>query len=137
MSVAAIDSRKLSSPRGSDAGGIGTADLKGPRTTLQRCMWCGRELPSTSTVGRRRRYCAQACRQRAYENRNALERGAIPADAVVLTQQERDDLADRLYQMRCAAEDVATALAEAADPGELSVLVGEMLEAARSAERIR
>jgi len=79
----------------------------------------------------------QACRQRAYENRNALERGAIPADAVVLTQQERDDLADRLYQMRCAAEDVATALAEAAGPGELSVLVNDMLAAARSAERIR
>ena len=79
-----------------------------------RCLWCGRELPATSGVGRRRRYCAQACRQRAYENRNALERGAIPPDAVVLTQQERDDLADRLYQVRCAAEDVATALAESA-----------------------
>jgi len=137
MSVAAIDSRKLIRPRVSGAGAIGTADSKGPRTAHQRCMWCGRELPSSPTVGRRRRYCAQACRQRAYENRNALERGAIPADAVVLTQQERDDLADRLYQMRCAAEDVATALAEAADPGALSVLVGELLEAARLAERIR
>ncbi|MET0863374.1 MAG: hypothetical protein ABWZ98_03480 [Nakamurella sp.] len=109
----------------------------GHRVGVQRCLWCGRELPSSSSVGRRRRYCAQACRQRAYENRNALERGAIPVDAVVLTQQERDDLADRLYQMRCAAEDVATALAEAADPGELTVLVEEMLLAARSAERIR
>ncbi len=102
-----------------------------------RCQWCGRELPSSSGVGRRRRYCAQACRQRAYENRNALERGAIPADAVVLTQQERDDLADRLYQVRCAAEDVATALAEAAGPAELGPLISEMLAAARSAERIR
>ncbi len=102
-----------------------------------RCQWCGRELPSATGVGRRRRYCAQACRQRAYENRNALERGAIPADAVVLTQQERDDLADRLFQVRCAAEDVATALAESASPAELAPLVSEMLSAARSAERIR
>ena len=102
-----------------------------------RCLWCGRELPSSNGVGRRRRYCAQACRQRASENRNALERGAIPADAVVLTQQERDDLADRLYQVRCAAEDVATALAESAGPAELGPLVSEMLAAARSAERIR
>ena len=102
-----------------------------------RCLWCGQELPSASGVGRRRRYCAQACRQRAYENRNALERGAIPPDAVVLTQQERDDLADRLYQVRCAAEDVATALAERAGPAELAPLVSEMLAAARSAERIR
>jgi len=108
-----------------------------PRSGPVRCLWCGRELPSSSGVGRRRRYCAQACRQRAYENRNALERGAIPADAVVLTQQERDDLADRLYQVRCAAEDVATALAEAAGPAELGPLISEMLAAARSAERIR
>jgi hypothetical protein len=102
-----------------------------------RCLWCGRELPASSGVGRRRRYCAQACRQRAYENRNALERGAIPPDAVVLTMQERDDLADRLYQVRCAAEDVATALAESARPSELAPLVTELLIAARSAERIR
>ena len=109
----------------------------GTRSGPERCQWCGRELPTSTGVGRRRRYCAQACRQRAYENRNALERGAIPTDAVVLTQQERDDLADRLYQVRCAAEDVATALAESAGPAELAPLVSEMLAAARSAERIR
>lgn len=119
---------------------VATVALTGPpssRTVPVRCLWCGRELPSSTGVGRRRRYCAQACRQRAYENRNALERGAIPVDAVVLTQQERDDLADRLYQVRCAAEDVATALAESAGPAELAPLVSEMLAAARSAERIR
>ena len=109
----------------------------GTRSGPERCQWCGRELPTSTGVGRRRRYCAQACRQRAYENRNALERGAIPTDAVVLTQQERDNLADRLYQVRCAAEDVATALAESAGPAELAPLVTEMLAAARSAERIR
>ena len=105
--------------------------------TPARCLWCGRELAGTTGVGRRRRYCAQACRQRAYENRNALERGALPPDAVVLTAQELDDLADRLYQVRCAAEDVATALAEAAPLVELEPLVIELLAAARSAERIR
>jgi len=102
-----------------------------------RCLWCGRELAGATGVGRRRRYCAQACRQRAYENRNALERGVLPPDAVVLTVQERDDLADRLYQVRCAAEDVATALAERAPRGELESLVDELLAAAQSAERIR
>jgi hypothetical protein len=137
VSVASIESRNLISTRPPAGGEIGTGDPTSARSGIHRCLWCGRELPSSSTVGRRRRYCAQACRQRAYENRNALERGAIPADAVVLTQQERDDLADRLYQMRCAAEDVATALAEAADHRELSALVEEMVAAARSAERIR
>jgi hypothetical protein len=55
----------------------------------------------------------------------------------MLTSQERDDLADRLYQVRCAAEDVATALAERAPRGELESLVDELLAAAQSAERIR
>jgi hypothetical protein len=108
-----------------------------PARTRTRCEWCGRELPVSGSVGRRRRYCAQACRQRAYENRNALQRGALPPDAVVLSVDERDDLADRLYQVRCAAEDVATALTEGAQSGELGPLVQELLVAARSAERIR
>ncbi len=117
--------------------GMAGAAGRAVRSAAVRCLWCGRELPAASGVGRRRRYCAQACRQRAYENRSALERGAIPLDAVVLTLAERDDLADRLYQVRCAAEDVATALAESARPGELAPLVTELLVAARSAERIR
>ncbi len=115
--------------RSAPAGGL----PKGPT----RCEWCGRELPTAGSVGRRRRYCAQACRQRAYESRHALERGALPPDAVVLSVDERNDLADRLYQVRCAAEDVATALTEGAPTAELGVLVREMLTAARSAERIR
>lgn len=102
-----------------------------------RCRWCGRQLPDQQGVGRRKRYCTQSCRQRAYENRSALQRSELPADAVVLSVDERDDLADRLYQMRCAAEDVATALTESASPSELSDLVQTLLLAARAAERIR
>jgi hypothetical protein len=56
---------------------------------------------------------------------------------VVLTGQERDDLADRLFQVRCAAEDVATALAESASRDELSVLVDALLAAAQAAEPLR
>ena len=102
-----------------------------------RCLWCARELPSVGSLGRRRRYCAQACRQRAYENRNALQRGGLPADAVVLSADERDDLADRLYQVRCAAEDISTALAEGVRPGELESLVDQLVLCARQAEHIR
>lgn len=103
-----------------------------------RCQWCGRELDQgAGGVGRPRMYCAQSCRQRAYEHRSALQRGGLPADAVVLSAAERDDLADRLFQVRCAAEDVATALAEAAPPSEMQFLVGELIAAARAAERIR
>jgi hypothetical protein len=111
--------------------------LHGRAETARRCLWCGRELPSAGHVGRRRRYCAQACRQRAYENRNAVQRGELPPDAVVLSALERNDLADRLFQVRCAAEDVATALAEGSAAEEIRLLVGQVLQAARSAERIR
>lgn len=107
------------------------------RTAPTRCEWCGRELPAQEGLGRRRRYCAHACRQRAYENRHANNRGDLPTDAVVLTAAEASDLADRLYQMRCAAEDVATAVGERVTGRELAGLVEAMMDAARDAERLR
>ena len=68
-------------------------------------------------MGRRRQYCRQSCRQRAYEQRasiNGVKGASLPADAVVLSADEAADLSDRVYQVRCAAEDVATALDEGA-----------------------
>ncbi len=88
-------------------------------------------------MGRRRRYCAQQCRQRAYEKRSAADRGGLPAEAVVLSAEQRDDLADRLFQVRCAAEDVSTALSEGAGRPELTALVAELLSATKAAERLR
>ena len=38
------------------------------RTRPQNCRWCGREV-ADSGLGRRRQYCRQSCRQRAYEQR--------------------------------------------------------------------
>lgn len=103
----------------------------------ERCAWCGTELPRQEGIGRRRQYCGQSCRQRAYEQRHAANRSGVPTDAVVLTNDQASDLADRLYQVRCAAEDVTTALAEGAEPGELSDLVALVLAAAKDAERLR
>ena len=118
-------------------GGMRESVRPGHERSPARCLWCARELPFGGATGRRRRYCAQACRQRAYENRSALERGGLPLDAVVLSVQERDDLADRLFEVRCAAEDVATALAEGATAAEIELLVGRLLGASRRAEHIR
>lgn len=66
-----------------------------------------------------------------------MARRELPRDSVVLSVVERDDLADRLFQMVCAAEDVETALRESATRSELIVLVRDLLAAARAAERIR
>ncbi|CAM2919143.1 hypothetical protein BHQ20_16785 [Mycobacterium intermedium] len=59
---------------------------------------------------------------------------ALPADAVVLTADEAADLSDRVYQVRCAAEDVATALDEGAAAAELRELCEELIRAARAAD---
>ena len=85
-------------------------------------------------MGRRRQYCRQSCRQRAYEQRASLNRGSLPADAVVLSADEAADLSDRVYQVRCAAEDVATALDEGAATAELRDLCEVLLRTARAAD---
>lgn len=100
------------------------------------CLWCGREIVESES-GRRRRYCRQSCRQRAYEHRNSLKGTGIPADSVVLSAQEATDLADRWFAARCAAEDVATAIEEGAGTDELATLSKTLLELTREAERLR
>ncbi|MFR9749967.1 hypothetical protein ACL02S_02905 [Nocardia sp. 004] len=100
------------------------------------CLWCGRQIME-SEAGRRRRYCRQSCRQRAYEHRNSLKGTGIPDDSVVLSAQEAADLADRWFAARCAAEDVATAIDEGATTEELIALGKVLVTLTRDAERLR
>lgn len=101
------------------------------------CTWCGRQLPTDTKIGRRRRYCGQPCRQRAYERRAAAQRGGLPEDAVVLSAAELADLRDRLFRLRCAAEDIQTAVDDGAERHELTELAAELTRIARDAERLR
>ncbi len=115
------------------------------RARPQPCRWCGRDVTDAG-MGRRRQYCRQSCRQRAYEQRAFLSRGeagalpgllalpALPADAVVLSADDAADLSDRIYQVRCAAEDVVTALDEGAGARELRELCDVLIRAARAAD---
>ncbi|WP_186243517.1 hypothetical protein [Mycobacterium simulans] len=106
------------------------------RTRPQPCRWCGRDVTNVG-MGRRRQYCRQSCRQRAYEQRAMITRGevaALPSDAVVLSADEAADLTDRVYQVRCAAEDVATALDEGAAATELRELCDVLIRAAKAAD---
>jgi hypothetical protein len=109
------------------------------RVRPQPCRWCGREVAHTG-VGRRRQYCRQSCRQRAYEQRAAFDgAGArpgfvLPPDAVVLSADEAAELSDRVYQVRCAAEDVATAVDEGAAGAELRELCDALMRAAKAAD---
>ena len=58
----------------------------------------------------------------------------MPPDSVVLTAEEAAQLSDRVYQVRCAAEDMATGLDEGADRGELSELCEALMQVARAAD---
>lgn len=107
------------------------------RAEPRHCGWCGMRLPEDGKVGRPRRYCSQSCRQRAYERRSAVQRGGLPEDAVVLSAAELADLQDRLFQLRCAAEDVVTAADDGAAPSELKSLAAQVVENAHGLERLR
>ena len=91
-------------------------------------------------MGRRRQYCRRSCRQRAYEQRASFNRSprgsapGLPTDVVVLSADDAADLSDRVYQVRCAAEDVATALDEGAGAAELRELCDVLIRAARAAD---
>jgi hypothetical protein len=97
------------------------------------CRWCGRLGPAAG-LGRRRQYCRQSCRQRAYEQRAIVKGTSLAPDSVVLTAEEASELSDRVYQVRCAAEDVATAIEEGAESTELRYLCDALMRAAKAAD---
>ena len=103
------------------------------RTRPQPCRWCGREVVDVG-LGRRRQYCRQSCRQRAYEQRALVKGTAVASDAVVLSADEAAELSDRVYQVRCAAEDVVTAVEEGAPVAELRQLCGELMRSVEAAD---
>ncbi|MCV7289684.1 MULTISPECIES: hypothetical protein [Mycolicibacterium] len=99
----------------------------------QPCRWCGREV-SDAQMGRRRQYCRQSCRQRAYEQRAMVKGTSLAPDSVVLSADEASQLSDRVYQVRCAAEDLATAVDEGAGADELRQLCDALMQAAKAAD---
>ncbi|MDN5723234.1 MAG: hypothetical protein L0J74_03175 [Corynebacterium sp.] len=111
-----------------------TSDRTTP--TPVRCAWCGREIVQDGP-GRRRRYCRQSCRQRAYEQRQALAGTSVPTDALILSSTAAEELTDRLFEIRCGAEDIAAAVAEGEDADSVTALCGELVALARRAETIR
>jgi hypothetical protein len=59
---------------------------------------------------------------------------SLAPDAVVLTPDEASELADRVYQVRCAAEDLATAIDDGAEGTELRDLCDALMRAAKAAD---
>ncbi len=55
-------------------------------------------------------------------------------DSVVLTADEAAQLSDRVYQVRCAAEDLAIAVDEGAEQRELRQLCDALMVVAKAAD---
>ncbi len=102
----------------------------------RRCGWCRRVLPQQGPVGRPRQYCGQSCRQRAYEQRNATAKAGLPDDVVVVRRAELDGLQDRLYQLRCALEDVQTLLTERPTKAELERSLADLVRSTGRLDRL-
>jgi hypothetical protein len=102
----------------------------------RRCGWCRTVLPAQESVGRPRLYCGQACRQRAYEQRSATAKAGLSADVVLVTRAELDGLQDRLYQLRCAIEDVQTLLTEKPTKAELERSLAELVRSTGRLDRL-
>jgi hypothetical protein len=74
--------------------------------TKSPCAWCGRAIECTEGPGRPRRFCRRSCRQRDYEaRRRAADHGLDEAE-IIVTRTRLEDLADHIWVLRCAVEDV-------------------------------
>ena len=102
----------------------------------RRCGWCRRVLPQQGSVGRPRLYCGQGCRQRAYEQRAATAKAGLPGDVVLVSRAELDGLQDRLFQLRCALEDVQTLLKERPTKAELERSLADLLHSTGRLDRL-
>lgn len=59
---------------------------------------------------------------------------SLSPDSVVLSADAAAELSDRVYQVRCAAEDVATAIDEGAAATEVRELCDALMRAAKAAD---
>jgi len=59
---------------------------------------------------------------------------SLSPDSVVLTADEASELSDRVFEVRCAAEDLATAIDEGAEGSELRELCDALMRAAKAAD---
>lgn len=102
------------------------------------CAWCGEEMPGQQR-GRPRKFCSRSCRQRAYEQRAGQSAAVTPTPTSTRLGTPSDsgeELADQLFELRCAAEDLVTAMDEGAEPAELRGMATDLVRLAHRAEQL-
>jgi len=102
------------------------------KSEQRRCKWCRRPFDAaTGRQGRPRLYCRRSCRQRDYEARRRREELGLTEGELVIARAQLDDLADKLYVLEAAVEDVERDLAEASEGRDYQEAVAWLLDAAR------
>ncbi len=61
----------------------------------------------------------------------------LPEGSIVLTETEASAITERAFVLRCAAEDLQTAVEEGAKGEELIGLAADLVRSAKEAERLR
>lgn len=104
---------------------------KSRSTEDARCAWCRRLLPARDGVGRKRTYCRQSCRQRAYEARQQAAALGLSEHELVITRQELERLQDLAFVLQGAVINVDRSIGDDADVIDLRKGMKELLDAAR------
>ncbi|AQS73678.1 hypothetical protein CA40472_06975 [Corynebacterium ammoniagenes] len=108
----------------------------GGKSEEASCLRCGKSIINQGR-GRPKKYCSPTCKQRAYEKRVALRSFSDNDKALILSPERAVNLHDGLFELRCSAEDIATAVQEEAPASEIRSLVEELVGIARRVEELR
>ena len=110
------------------AAGTAPDDGAGRDDPVARCTWCHRLLPPNAGVGRPRRYCRPACRQRAFEERRRLEEASWSEEALRGRERTLDQVALLAAVLGDVVEERTVGPLEDLQPGD----VGDLLDRIRS-----
>jgi hypothetical protein len=82
-------------------------------------------------VGRPRRYCRRSCRQRDYEARRRASELGLGESELILARHQFDAVADALFVLEAAIEDVEGDLSRSAELADYRAAVTWLLDAAK------
>jgi hypothetical protein len=101
------------------------------RISRETCEWCRQTLGARNSSGRKRVYCSQSCRQRAYQSRKRSKQLGLKEGEVVVSSVLLDRMNKRLQALEVALVEV-----EAAELQNSDERVNQLYQAARRLRRL-
>ncbi|WP_394367418.1 hypothetical protein [Corynebacterium poyangense] len=110
--------------------------MKARPSPAPTCEWCGTPIKIIRR-GRPKKYCSASCRQQAYQHRQQRVLESLPTGSIIIPPEQVEEYRDDLYALRCAAEDMVSAVHDGADYSEMKTLCQELVVLARKVEKFR